>query len=286
MSDTEKFCLRWNDFERNISGALKELKDDEDFFDVTLACDDNQLQAHKVILSACSSFFRRILKKNKHNHPLLYLKGVRHIDLVSVLNFMYYGEVSVAQEDLNTFLAVAEDLNVKGLTQTPPDSKADDPAPKVLQAAKPKPKDNSARASHNPIPFKQSHPISKPALIPSAYSYGSQVHENAPVKSEPIATVEETYASNNHEQEFSRAVVNPTIEFEEEYADYDGSFQHEDNSFDAGGQFESHSDNAGILYLLYIYCLFLNINVKKRIRDKLELSWTQLSLNCCCGKWS
>merc|ERR1712203_784222 len=75
------------------------------------------MQAHKVILSACSPFFRNILRKNPHQHPLLYLKGVKYIDLMAVLNFMYHGEVNVAQEDLNSFLAIAEDLKVKGLTQ-------------------------------------------------------------------------------------------------------------------------------------------------------------------------
>jgi len=114
---SEKFCLRWNDFEKNISGAFRELRDDKDFFDVTLACDDEQMYAHKVILSACSSFFRNILRRNPHQHPLLYLKGVKYTDLQSVLNFMYHGEVNVAQEELNSFLAVAEDLQVKGLTQ-------------------------------------------------------------------------------------------------------------------------------------------------------------------------
>jgi hypothetical protein len=54
--NSEKFCLRWNDFEGNISAAFRELRDDKDFFDVTLACDDEQIQAHKVILSACSPF--------------------------------------------------------------------------------------------------------------------------------------------------------------------------------------------------------------------------------------
>ena len=117
MANGEKFCLRWNDFENNISNSFKELRDDKDFFDVTLACDDNQLQAHKVILSACSPFFRSVLKKNPHQHPLLYLKGVKYEDILSVLNFMYHGEVNVAQEELNSFLAVAEDLQVKGLTQ-------------------------------------------------------------------------------------------------------------------------------------------------------------------------
>ena len=41
--NSEKFCLRWNDFEGNISAAFRELRDDKDFFDVTLACDDEQL---------------------------------------------------------------------------------------------------------------------------------------------------------------------------------------------------------------------------------------------------
>merc|ERR1712117_748076 len=110
----DKFCLRWKEFENNISTAFRELRDDKDFFDVTLACEDNQIQAHKVILSACSPFFKSVLKKNLHGHPLLYLKGVSYEDLTSVLNFMYHGEVNVSQDQLNSFLAVAEDLKVKG----------------------------------------------------------------------------------------------------------------------------------------------------------------------------
>jgi hypothetical protein len=118
--EAEKFCLRWNDFETNISAGFRELRNEKDFFDVTLACDDSQVQAHKVILSACSPFFRNILRRNPHQHPLLYLKGVKYTELQSVLNFMYLGEVSVAQEELNSFLSVAEDLKVKGLTQNSP----------------------------------------------------------------------------------------------------------------------------------------------------------------------
>ena len=104
MGSSEKFCLRWNDFETNISVAFRELREEKDFFDVTLACDDSQVQAHKVILSACSPFFRHILRKNPHQHPLLYLKGVKYKELLCVLNFMYMGEVNVAQEELNSFL--------------------------------------------------------------------------------------------------------------------------------------------------------------------------------------
>ncbi|XP_059089240.1 broad-complex core protein isoforms 1/2/3/4/5-like isoform X24 [Tigriopus californicus] len=129
MGSTDKFCLRWNDFETNISAAFKELRQDKDFFDVTLTVDDDPnhvLQAHKVILSACSPFFRNVLLRQNaamgvagfsHPHPLVYLRGVSYEDLKHIIDFMYYGEVNVAQDDLQAFLQVAEDLKVKGLTQ-------------------------------------------------------------------------------------------------------------------------------------------------------------------------
>ena len=111
---SEKFCLRWNDFERNISAAFKDIREDREFFDVTIACEDEQMQAHKVILSACSPFFKNVLRRNAHQHPLLYLKGVAFRDIQYILTFIYNGEVNVAQDDLNSFLQVAEDLKVKG----------------------------------------------------------------------------------------------------------------------------------------------------------------------------
>ena len=118
MATKEKFCLKWNDFESNISSAFKDIKDEKDFMDVTLACEESQVTAHKVVLSACSSFFRSVLRRNPHQHPLLYIKGVSFSDLESLLDFMYYGEVNIAQENLNSFLSVAEELQVKGLTHT------------------------------------------------------------------------------------------------------------------------------------------------------------------------
>jgi len=117
MASNEKFCLRWNDFEKNIGFAFRDIREEKDFFDCTLSCGAKQIQAHKLILSACSPFFHSILKQNPHQHPLLYLKGVEFNNLQSVLNFMYHGEVNVAQEELNSFLSVAEDLQIKGLTQ-------------------------------------------------------------------------------------------------------------------------------------------------------------------------
>jgi len=116
METSENFCLKWSNFESNLSDAFKELRDEKDLFDVTLACDDRQVAAHKVVLSACSPFFRNILRRNPHPHPLLYIKGVKYDDLLSMLNFMYLGEVNIVQDELSSFLAVAEELRIKGLT--------------------------------------------------------------------------------------------------------------------------------------------------------------------------
>jgi len=177
-SGSEKFCLRWNDFESNISSAFRELREDKDFFDVTLACDEDQIQAHKVILAACSPFFKTVLRRNRHEHPLLYLKGVKFTDLVSVLNFIYHGEVNVAQEELNSFLAVAEDLKVKGLTQNsgggqssspiksrpPPSPVISAPPPKRPRPPPPRPQTSSFHhppADDDEIEIQEIQPIVK-----------------------------------------------------------------------------------------------------------------------------
>lgn len=62
MVDTQHFCLRWNNYQSSITSAFENLRDDEDFVDVTLACDGKSLKAHRVVLSACSPYFRELLK--------------------------------------------------------------------------------------------------------------------------------------------------------------------------------------------------------------------------------
>jgi len=248
MGTSEKFCLRWNEFESNISGAFRELREDKDFFDVTLACDDDQLQAHKVILSACSPFFRTILRRNKHEHPLLYLKGVKYVDLVSVLNFMYHGEVNVAQEELNTFLAVAEDLKVKGLTQNNSESKQ---KPSLSPDSKSRPRDPQER-TEPPSPPKRPRPAPPPAsrAPPASYQHDDDdIQEVVPVKSEPVplppdtprhsltpmAQVEQAYSTPQVDQMASGVVADPNLGYgdEEEYEDY-GGYEGADGSYEGG----------------------------------------------------
>ena len=113
---SENLCLQWNDFKENVNSAFVKLRDDRELTDVTLACEDGQhLEAHKAILAASSPFFGEILFRSKHPHPLIYLRGFKSQDLVAILDFLYCGKASVLQQDLDSFLAIADELKLKGL---------------------------------------------------------------------------------------------------------------------------------------------------------------------------
>ena len=114
-NDLVQLC--WRDFGTHISGALKNLRNDDSLCDITLVCEDGVIRAHRVILSACSSFFCRVVGNTYyHIHPLLYLRGVCTRVLANIVDYMYMGVVKVRQEDLSDLLRLASDLKVHGLT--------------------------------------------------------------------------------------------------------------------------------------------------------------------------
>merc|ERR1712129_111228 len=109
-------CLKLNDYQENAVSTFKTLREDRAFADVTLVCDDGQqIGAHKIILASASPFFLNILKRHKHPHPLIFMRKFKFEDLVAMLDFLYIGEANVHQENLDSFLAVAEELRLKGL---------------------------------------------------------------------------------------------------------------------------------------------------------------------------
>ena len=112
---TEKLCLKWNDFQNLVQVSFGELRNDTDFTDVTLACEDQSIKAHKVVLSACSPFFKNLFKTHSHPQPLIYMNGMKSSSLTAIIDFLYLGEANVFQEELDSFLALAEELQLKGL---------------------------------------------------------------------------------------------------------------------------------------------------------------------------
>ena len=179
-------------------------------------------------------------------HPLLYLKGVKYTDLVSVLDFMYHGEVNVAQEELNSFLAVAEDLQVKGLSQKNYNRNIEAPVQNI--SGKP------TSFQPHPAPTTPKRPRPNPpkkvmTSPPSPFQVeNDDIQEIVPVKSEPLplateteaptynAMVEQAYSDNTQQYE-EGIVAEANMEYGEEYADY-GGYEGYDNSM-AGDQDEN-----------------------------------------------
>ena len=115
--------IKWNAFESNASKWFSSLRQEHDFYDVTLVSDDEkELQAHKLVLSACSPFFKNILKGKSHPNPMLYLSGVSSEDLNLLLDYIYNGEVQVENFKLERFMFVAKIFKLEGLLETEQDN--------------------------------------------------------------------------------------------------------------------------------------------------------------------
>ena len=141
---SEKFSLKWNDFQSSVSQSFSKLRTESHFNDVTLVSEDGiQIAAHKVVLSASSSFFKKILIENPHANPLLYLGGIPSTYLRLVMDYIYQGELQIYQEHLDNFLDVAQKLGIEGLLSNQRDEDKKNPVPKF----KPEPID---RTEQNP----------------------------------------------------------------------------------------------------------------------------------------
>jgi len=114
---TEKYNLSWSNFQNHTSSAFQDLLEQADFVDVTLACEeDKHITAHKIILSACSPFFRTILQRNPHQRPLIFLDGVKQRELVAIIDFIYLGRAEVSRDGIEEFMRVGRKLKISGLT--------------------------------------------------------------------------------------------------------------------------------------------------------------------------
>jgi len=100
--------LQWNSYSQITKNSFAKLYDDNLFTDVTLVCEDNmQVTAHKVVLSACSDFFRNILKENSQPSLVIYLHDTKGEDLLVLKGFMYLGFAEVKYSRSKSFRELA-----------------------------------------------------------------------------------------------------------------------------------------------------------------------------------
>ncbi|XP_022836385.1 protein abrupt-like [Spodoptera litura] len=157
LGGDQQFCLRWNNFQANITSQFEALRDDEDFVDVTLACEGHRLEAHKVVLSACSPYFKELFKNNPCPHPIIFMRDCEVSHVRALLQFMYVGQVNIAQAQLSAFLRTADALQIRGLTDCSQhnDKKVNRKSPpsqlRNLLSAKPSHSTSSSKAANQNV---------------------------------------------------------------------------------------------------------------------------------------
>lgn len=249
-----QFCLKWNNFGTTMTGALHTLHEGGDFVDVTLAADGMQLTAHKLVLSACSPYFRDILKNNPCQHPVIILREVPFDDLEAVVTFMYEGQVNVSQTRLHTFMKLAEALQVRGLT----DSQNARPKEKEFYQSLVSVSDNNnsssaVTASAVAAEISPDNNISTPQPQPPR-AHTQQVHENQSITRiranesppPPVASKRRRSSSNNQKSSPSR---NEEENLPEENNEYKRDIQNmlevkmEPSEYGDNGDFERETSN-------------------------------------------
>jgi len=118
MSGSSDYCLKWNDHHNVFFSTAEELCGSNILCDVSLSAGDKIFQAHKLVLSVCSPYFKRVFAVSDRSvNTIIHMKNVdsRHLELI--LAYMYRGELTLKQTELVQFLATAKDLQVKGLSE-------------------------------------------------------------------------------------------------------------------------------------------------------------------------
>ena len=194
------YLLTCDQHQVNSALTLRNIWEEEEFLDVTLACDDGQIAAHKVIISSASPFFRNILKRNPHSHPLLYIKGATKNYMQIILNFIYSGEAAVNEEDLNKFIALANSLEVRGLATDDGEEMQNEEVPEISERLfKPKsgaPFKNKSKKRDCLVKDQSSIKFEQPEEVPK----DSSVVENEEMDSFLIQDLSNTSMTDYHEK--------------------------------------------------------------------------------------
>lgn len=130
----QAFCLRWNNYQTNLTAVFEQLLQTEQFVDVTLSCDGISIKAHKIVLSACSPYFQALFNDNPCKHPIIIMRDIKFAELKAVIEFMYRGEINVCQDQIGPLLRIAELLKIRGLADVNADQKIEnEPEAQTMQ---------------------------------------------------------------------------------------------------------------------------------------------------------
>lgn len=115
-SDGHGYCLRWNNHKSNLVEIIETLIKMECYVDCTIYVDNHvQFKAHRVVLATCSPFFQLILQDAPQDHCSIIFPGVQEFEMRTLLEYIYAGEVNIAESQIPRIMKIAKMLEVKGL---------------------------------------------------------------------------------------------------------------------------------------------------------------------------
>ena len=196
-----------------FQGTFTKLLTQEQFVDVSLACDGDTIKCHKVVLSACSNYFQSLLLENQHPHPLIILRDVPAKDMQALIRFMYTGEVTVVQSQLNSLIRVADLLKIKGLADTDSKSEKKEPESETPQPVTPPVRQEAPYSSQYsdtrtpPLKRKRTKPpppplverAAVPASVPLSLNLPNELSQGSPALPDSERLSQPSQNSSEHE---------------------------------------------------------------------------------------
>ena len=148
--EQDKCKLTWHTYQDHLREMMQEMMTSHEFADVTLVSDDKKtVMAHRNILSACSPVFKNIFQMDpKNSHQVIYLRGIQHFEIESILQFIYLGEARFYEDRMNEFLLVAKNLEIQELCENVEQQPADQISNEKQNYIKEEPKDPAEETYH------------------------------------------------------------------------------------------------------------------------------------------
>ena len=113
------YNLTWHNFTEHLQHLFENLYKEESYADVTLVSSDQiEFKAHKIVLSACSPVFKKVIDNNPRDQPLIYQTEIQSQEIEAILHFMYIGEGKFYQERMTEFIKAAQDLDIKHFSES------------------------------------------------------------------------------------------------------------------------------------------------------------------------
>ncbi|KAK2715621.1 protein tramtrack, beta isoform-like isoform X2 [Artemia franciscana] len=258
MDDAKEFCLKWNSFMDVFQGTFTKLLTQEQFVDVSLACDGDTIKCHKVVLSACSNYFQSLLLENQHPHPLIILRDVPAKDMQALIRFMYTGEVTVVQSQLNSLIRVADLLKIKGLADTDSKSEKKEPESETPQPVTPPVRQEAPYSSQYsdtrtpPLKRKRTKPpppplverAAVPASVPLSLNLPNELSQGSPALPDSERLSQPSQNSSEHELSPRENSETPNAEERQQpFKDTKPSKQDVQEHEDEGEEISNHYDD-------------------------------------------